>query len=138
METTMMNLNDVNAVATIVYNMRRNKILMLLRGDNAPWMPNKWDLPGGERQRGESVQCTASREMAEETGIECLMWPVGITTIDLGEDGIVHFMAATILDGEIEISKEHKFGAWVTVREAVKMDCVPGVVTAITRMFFGI
>ncbi|NBP03673.1 MAG: NUDIX hydrolase [Proteobacteria bacterium] len=45
------------------------QILILKRGHTAPWMPNKYCLPGGRVEEGESILDCAIRELAEETQI---------------------------------------------------------------------
>lgn len=37
---------------------------------------DKWNLPGGTQERGESAQCTAARETREELGVEVEVGPL--------------------------------------------------------------
>ena len=46
----------------------RNEILLIQRGYGRE--RGKWSLPGGRRDKGESLRCTAIRETREETGIK--------------------------------------------------------------------
>ena len=45
----------------------RNEILMIQRGYGRE--KGQWSLPGGQRDKGESLRRTAVRETLEETGI---------------------------------------------------------------------
>ena len=46
-----------------------NKVLLLRRGASAPWMPGKWNLPGGHIDSGETGIEAAVRELREETNM---------------------------------------------------------------------
>jgi ADP-ribose pyrophosphatase YjhB (NUDIX family) len=59
--------DDTGVVAVL----RGNTVLLLRRGPTAPWMPGWWNLPGGVCENlFESIRFAASRELAEETGLE--------------------------------------------------------------------
>lgn len=44
-------------------------VLFLRRGPTDPWMPGRWNFPGGGRNGAESHTQTAVRELNEEAGI---------------------------------------------------------------------
>jgi ADP-ribose pyrophosphatase YjhB (NUDIX family) len=55
----------LSADATVVV-IKDNKILLNLRSDT-----NTWGIPGGEIELGESLEETATRELKEETNLDC-------------------------------------------------------------------
>lgn len=59
---------STESVAALLKN-NDGKILILLRGETAPWMPNKWALPGGSIDLGETAIQSIERECIEEIGI---------------------------------------------------------------------
>lgn len=55
----------LSAGATVVV-IKDNKILLNLRPDT-----NTWGIPGGAIELGESLEETATRELKEETNLDC-------------------------------------------------------------------
>jgi 8-oxo-dGTP pyrophosphatase MutT (NUDIX family) len=55
----------VNSVSVVLYNIRKKKVLLVLRADGGGWEP----ITGGIDQ-GENVVDTAAREVFEEIGFE--------------------------------------------------------------------
>ena len=64
---------------------RNKKALILQRGHTAPWMPGKWNLPGGGIDKGESSIEAAKREALEETSID--LSPYNLDTISVDDGG---------------------------------------------------
>ena len=71
---------DTAAVVII----RNNKALILQRGHTAPWMPGKWNLPGGSIDQGESPIKAAKREGLEETSIDLEAHNLDTISVDDG------------------------------------------------------
>ena len=55
----------------LVFDLKGN-VLALRRGPTDPWMPGRWNFPGGKVDAGESPVEGAYRELAEESGISLL------------------------------------------------------------------
>ena len=58
----------MNSVAVIIED-RNGRVLLLLRGPTAPWMPLRWNLPGGRIEPGETSMHAAARETREEANL---------------------------------------------------------------------
>ncbi len=55
--------------AAVIIEDRAGRVLLLLRGPTAPWMPLRWNLPGGHVEPGETSAQAAVREAREETNL---------------------------------------------------------------------
>lgn len=103
-------------------------------------MPGKWDLPGGEVNEGEDAKNAAMREAGEEIG--CIVFEAELLTTIQVEKEDVHFFVATgsvrfhalEKDGETRLvpGHEHDDYKWVPLKEAIRMDVVPGIRRALT------
>ncbi len=51
--------------SAVLFDEKREKILLTQRSDNG-----RWCLPGGQMERGESLAETCIREVEEETGLQ--------------------------------------------------------------------
>jgi 8-oxo-dGTP diphosphatase len=115
---------SMGAKAIVVYN---GKILMFLR-DNKPIIPypNMWDLPGGAKEEGETLEETAKRELFEEAGVKShKVYNLGIEKF--GERVGGRFLI--LLDEEemkdIHLGDEGQEYRFFTLDEALQLDAVP-------------
>jgi len=125
---------DKNAVAVIVNN--DNKILLLKRGEKAPWMPNKWSLIGGGIDKGETPQHAVEREIEEETGLELKKFTKSFT-IERHADSIEHIFACRYEGDPTDISldDENSNYGWYDLSEMEYLDTVPHLIEYITLVF---
>jgi 8-oxo-dGTP pyrophosphatase MutT (NUDIX family) len=115
--------------AAVVWDARREKILLTRRSDNG-----KWCLPGGGMEPGESAAEAVEREVFEETGVRVRVTRlIGIyTSPDIVieyADGNRHQLvamsfAAEIVGGELGLSDETTDAGFFTPDEIARMDLV--------------
>lgn len=102
-------------IAGVVVFNSKGKVLVLDKG-------NKWDLPKGHVEPGETFIQGALRECYEETGLHHK------TTLDIHPYHYISIPSKKWLrfylgfsDSEIELSDEHEDYHWVDVEEAVRL-----------------
>lgn len=112
-----------------VYVEYHDKILLLHRQDNKS-QGNKWGIPGGKVELGETPLQAAIREIKEETGYDISKQEIenlGTVYIEYNEkDHFTYHMFRTQLQedpGAVKINfNEHKGFTWVTPSDGLKMD----------------
>jgi 8-oxo-dGTP diphosphatase len=109
------------------------QILMLRRGKTAPWMPGKWNLPGGEVEEGETPQQAAAREAREEASIQVGSMKL-LKKVPMKGMGDVYFFHSTKFSGKPKFNWESDAMQWTPVEAAVRMPLVPGVKSALVKL----
>jgi len=99
----------VDGAAVVV--MCGDHLLLLKRCSDAEWMPNKWNLPGGTIEKGESRMEAALRECEEESGISL------DSAEHFGTYGRLDVFLAKIDSKEVSINFESSDYAWVKLEE---------------------
>ena len=119
-----------------------NGKFLLLRRHSHKRSGDKWGLPAGKMDDGETISQAMLREIEEETGLK------------IPEVSVVHFDSLYVRDGSLDI-KWHMFGTrldakptiklsphehseyrWVTPEEALEMDLIHDQAESI-RLFYG-
>jgi 8-oxo-dGTP diphosphatase len=113
------------ATAVALFN-TRGELLLLHRKDN-----DKWTMPGGTLDFGESLTHCATREVLEETGLQIRITGLIGTYTDphvliAYSDGEVRqeftfVYAAEIESGSLKIDDESKEAAWVPLKSAIEL-----------------
>lgn len=119
--------------ATIVFNKQGN-ILILQRGHTAPWMPLRWNLPGGMVEAGENPLQGAKREAWEEARIK----PKNMKFVKVVKDDQYDLH---IFTGEVDSDKvnlgdmENIKYAWIKPSDLDKYSFVPYTKEILTKAF---
>lgn len=124
---------EVKSAAKVLIFDQNDNILMLRRGDNMTWMPNRLDVPGGYVEKGESVLDGAERETMEETKLS-------ISDLKPVESlGNVHFFKTRTYSGEIDLDlNENSEYRWMSYNDIItNPDVVPDLKRIIKKDKFG-
>lgn len=124
--------NSIVPAVSVVITDGQGRILLIRRTDN-----NYWSIPGGGIEPGESVRRAASREVVEETGINCeVTGLVGIYSnpghVAAYDDGEVRqefsiCLTARILDGSPRTSSESSEVRFVPATDIASYDIHPSI-----------
>ena len=110
--------NKIRAAMAVVIN-EKEEILILKRTPDVSWMPNKWGLPGGHVEDGETPKQGAARETLEETSLKLL----DLKKLQRRGQAMIYY--STSYNGEVEIDIEHTDWAWVSYDEMDNYDTTP-------------
>jgi 8-oxo-(d)GTP phosphatase len=103
---------------------RQREVLLVHRPEH-----RDWTLPKGKVEAGEADEDCALREVAEETGLDCLLGPElgGSRYRDRrGRDKGVRYWAMTVRDGTFKPNSEVDQVRWVAVADARRQLSYPG------------
>ena len=106
------------AMATVINEGK--KVLLLKRSRDSNWMPEKWAIPGGHIEEGESSKDAAIRETKEETNLDIS----NIRELKKQEQVIIYYSDSQ--SGVIRLDFEHTDWAWVSYDELDNYDTTPG------------
>lgn len=118
-------------VAVIIEDLHA-RVLLLLRGPTAPWFPNRWNLPGGKIESGESTIEAARRETREETDLRVY------TLSQLARIGDLAVMRADAWTGRVRlVDREHTRASWVPKEIAWTWNLIPAQGEVLRRFALG-
>jgi len=110
---------------SVIALFHNKKLLILQRGDTAPWMPNKWSLVGGSVDEGEDTMWTAMREATEEIGVgsvKNVQFIKKIQTTDIGE---IHYFIGELENDKVILNYENKDYQFISIDEIDNYKFVP-------------
>ena len=103
-----------------------NKLLLLKRGETAPWNPGRYCLPGGKIEDNESLVDCAIRELYEETGIVLKSNQLTPLTINYHQYSKTVFVCNNESSYSVNLNWEHSEYVWASYKESFLMWLVPG------------
>lgn len=113
------------------------KLLILRRGSTAPWMPNRYCLPGGHIEDGESLEDGAKRELYEETGIDCYTKDFLGLNLYFGGGYSKIILILNLPAPDINLNWEHTDYAWIDSNDVTKYNLVPRLKSTISKLLAG-
>lgn len=123
-----LNENDGKlSVGMVLFN--DNKVLILKRGESAPWCPNLWSLAGGMVDEGETPLEAILREVYEETKIN----PNDVAYMK--DYNNWHVFTGTTDYKQTDLEMENQQLDWVYKEELDDYDFVPDAKEAILEAF---
>ena len=109
--------------ASVVAVNRFDKFLLLQRNKDAPWMPRKWNLPGGIINENESPKKKKKRETLEESNLK--LNNIKFIALYHFEHADIYLYTSTAFENKVKIDFESMNFGWFTIDEAEKLDSVP-------------
>ena len=107
------------------------RVLFLRRTAGDPWMPLRWDVPGGGVDPGETASGAARREAAEEADIRLRFLEL-LTVQREGDYARALFFAELPFRPRVRFPDgEHDRFVWLTPREALELPLIPGLKKAV-------
>jgi 8-oxo-dGTP diphosphatase len=123
----------VSRSVAVVVEDGQGRVLLLLRGPTDPWMPLRWNLPGGRIERGESVSEAGMRETHEEAGLRVYALSSLMQVSSPG--GQIDVLYADYWDGRVHLlDGENARSAWVPREVAWTWDLIPPHREALRRL----
>jgi 8-oxo-dGTP diphosphatase len=125
----------VQKSATVAVINHDKKILILERGPTAPWMPNRYCLPGGKVEHNEELIECAARELREETGIVIAdnnyLTPF---TVQYSSGYSKTIFTITMNNPVVNLNWEHDNYVWANSSDIINLNIVPGLNTTIKSL----
>ena len=98
--------------------------LLLIKRANSP-QQGRWSLPGGRVEAGETLEVTAAREVAEETGLDVqIIRKLGSVNlgIDEGYNYEVHHFLAQVVAGDLKAGDDAADVGWFTPQKIERLE----------------
>jgi len=116
-------LINTNSSHIIIFN-KKGQALLLKRAINDEWEPDKWSIPGGKREKGETIHQNIVREVMEETNL--VIFPKFVKYLPEISEKLNHiFFMTSKFEGNIKLDKENSDYIWIMPENIIEKLSVP-------------
>jgi len=120
----------------------KNKLLMIKKSNKDNVNPYRWEIPGGRKQVGESLDEHIIREVKEEVGINIVPKDIfDLWEFEINVDGTPNTVVAVsrfceIIDGNINLTEDVIDNCqWVEINaELLNYNLIPGIRRTIEKL----
>jgi mutator protein MutT len=118
------------------------EILLLRRSFTAPWMPNKWCLPGGNVEKDETTEEALLRELSEEIGLEANEQNLSLLRVvkETGDSNIhetyFYFVDENLNLEDVIVDFEHDRCEFVNPLDFQNYDFIPNLENVLENILF--
>lgn len=102
---------------------RAGRVLLLQRSSTATWGPDRWNMPTGMVEPGESAEQAAIRETWEEAGL-IVSETRPIIRAGTPDGGLMDVFYAIRWSGSVRLNEESQDYAWIPIRGAHRLDLI--------------
>lgn len=130
-------MNFKKTVQAVILN--NDRILVVQRAKNESFLPNIWETPGGEVQRGETPEDGCIREVLEEVGISVVVKDpchyFEYIDKENRKSSCTHYITCVQGEPTIKLSSEHTCYRWISQEEIKDIDVTPEMADALLAAF---
>jgi mutator protein MutT len=117
---------------------KSGRILMVKRANTSHGL-NKWNLPAGKVEKGETLEVACKREAKEEVNldidnIKLFLSRIEKSTEQTGKVYDCNYFTADF-KGEIKINEESSDFRWLTKEDLLQEDIVPSEIDVLEKLF---